>query len=121
MQATNPTIARKPLFFLHGEVKTPPFGEKARKDVGDGLRRVQDGESPPFPLSRPMPSIGPRCHELRVEDAVSRVTWRIVYRTDADAVVVAGIFAKKTRATPKAEIDNCRARLARYDRAAKGE
>jgi len=109
------------MFFLHGEVRTPPFGEAARKEVGDGLRRVQEGDIPPFPLSRPMPAIGRRCHELRVDDAEARVTWRIVYRVDADAVVVADVFSKKTQATPKGVIDNCKARLARYDRAAKGD
>lgn len=112
---------RKPLFFLRGEVRTPPFGEEARREAGDALRRVQEGEALPMPLSRPMPSIGRRCHELRIDDAAARLTWRIVYRTDADAVVVAGIFPKKTRATPKPEIDNCKARLARYDRDAKGD
>jgi len=29
-----------------------------------------------------MPTIGARCHELRVVDAGSRVTWRIIYRLE---------------------------------------
>ncbi|MGO8683402.1 MAG: hypothetical protein ACLQUT_02310 [Thermoleophilia bacterium] len=29
------------------------------------------------------------------------VTWWIVYRIDADAIVVLDVFAKKTQATPK--------------------
>jgi hypothetical protein len=41
-----------------------------------------------------MPSIGPRCHELRVNDA-SR-TWRIIYRIDPAAIVVVEVFAKAT-------------------------
>ncbi len=112
----NAKPARKPIRFLHGEIKSPPFGAKARYDAGDGLRRVQEGESLTLPLSRPMPSIGPRCHELRVDDAEARVTWRIVYRADDDAVLVAAVFEKKTEKTPKREIDNSRARLALYDR-----
>ena len=38
-------------------------------------------------------------------------TWRIVYRIDADAIVIAEVFAKKTQATPKAVIDACKRRL----------
>jgi hypothetical protein len=32
------------------------------------LRRLQRGETLSMPESRPMPTIGPRCHELRVDD-----------------------------------------------------
>ena len=67
-----------------------------------------------------MSSIGPRCHELRIQDA--HVTWRIVYRLDADAVIIAAeVFSKKTQATPKAVLDVCKRRLAAYDRAARKE
>ncbi len=48
------------------------------------------------------------------------VTWRIVYRIDADAILVTAVFAKKTEQTPKREIDNCKARLAKYDADTKG-
>lgn len=60
-----------------------------------------------------MPSIGPRCHELRIPDG--RVTWRIVYRHDPDAVLILDVFKKKTQATPQAVLDACRRRLRRYD------
>jgi phage-related protein len=62
-----------------------------------------------------MPSIGPRCHELRVPDR--DVTWRIVYRIDRDAIVIADVFGKKTRQTPRAVIERCRRRLRDYDEA----
>jgi phage-related protein len=68
-----------------------------------------------MPQSRLMPVVGPRCHELRVRD--SGADWRIVYRIDADAVVVLEVFAKKTRVTPKTVIDVCTRRLKEYDRA----
>lgn len=71
------------------------------------------GMSLSMPLSRPMPSIGPRCAELRIVDET--VTWRIVYRVDSDAVLVADVFAKKTQATPKAVIEICKKRLRHYD------
>lgn len=60
-----------------------------------------------------MSGIGRRCHELRVRDA--EVTWRIVYRIDADAIVIADVFEKTSRTTPETVIDTCRRRLAAYD------
>ncbi len=57
--------------------------------------------------------MGRQCHELRIVDEAA--TWRIVYRIDTDAIVVAEVFAKKTRATPKSVIDACRRRLRAYD------
>jgi phage-related protein len=103
----------KPLVWLHGEIKTPPFSAAARLEAGVLLRLLQGGERLSMPASRPMPSIGPRCHELRIVD--ERVTWRIVYRLDEDAVVLVEVFAKKTPQTPKHVLDTCKARLKRYD------
>ena len=77
------------------------------------LRRLQRGEVLGLPQSRPMPAIGRRCHELRIIDA--DVTWRLVYRIDSDAIVVAEVFAKKTQATPKPVIEACKRRLRAYD------
>lgn len=74
-----------------------------------------------MPLSRPMPSIGRRCHELRIKDDEQKVTWRIVYRTDTDAILVAEVFGKTTQKTPQQEIDLCKRRFADYDRIKKGE
>ena len=68
-----------------------------------------------MPRSRPMPSIGPRCHELRIRDEDRN--WRIVYRLDDDAIVVIEVFAKTTQQTPKRVIDACKRRLATYDAA----
>lgn len=102
----------KPLVWLEGEIKTPPFSENARIEAGTLLRRLQQGENIGLPHSRPMPSIGPRCHELRVRDADAN--WRIIYRIDADAIVLVEVFAKKTRATPKKVIDKCKSRLRAY-------
>jgi phage-related protein len=70
-----------------------------------------------MPHSRPMPTIGPRCHELRVVDAGA--TWRIIYRIDSDAIVIAEVFAKKTPQTPKAVLEASRKRLKEYDHAGK--
>jgi len=103
----------KPLVWLYGEVKTPPFSSLARVEAGFMLRRLQSGEKLSLPWSRPMPSIGPRVHELRVND--ERITWRIIYRLDSDAIVIVEVFEKKARTTPKTVIDTCRRRLKQYD------
>jgi phage-related protein len=60
-----------------------------------------------------MPSIGRRCHELRIHDVDH--SWRIVLRIDPDAIVILEIFDKKTRKTPGHVIEACRHRLRRYD------
>lgn len=103
----------KPLVWLHDEVKTPPFSLEARLEVGFLLRRLQTGETISLPHSRPMKTIGQRCHELRIND--EDVTWRIMYRIDDDAIVIAEVFAKKTQTTPKKIIALCKERYMRYD------
>jgi len=79
----------KPLVWLHGEIKTPPFSRAARMAAGYLLRLLRDAEA----------------------------DWRIVYRLDPDAVVILEVFAKKTRTTPKTVIDACTRRLREYDHA----
>lgn len=108
----------KPLVWLRGEVKTPPFSAEARVEAGFLLRRLQKGESLGLPQSRPMPSIGSQCHELRLND--ENQTWRIVYHVATDAVVILDVFSKKTAATPNEVLINCKRRLAAYISAAKG-
>lgn len=109
------TSSDKPLVWLHGEVKSPPFSAEARLETGYLLRSLQRGQVLSLPHSRPMPSIGARCHELRIND--QSATWRIIYRIDADAIVIAHVFSKKTQKTPKSVIDVCQARLKEYDNA----
>ncbi len=108
----------KPLVWLRGEVKTPPFSAEARVEAGFLLRRLQKGESVGLPHSRPMPSIGSQCHELRIND--ENQTWRIVYHVAADAVVILDVFSKKTATTPNDVLTNCKRRLAAYVNAAVG-
>ena len=103
----------KPLVWLHGEVKTPPFSEAARIEAGYLLRLLQKGHRLAMPHSRPMPGVGSRCHELRMRDA--EADWRIVYRADTDAVVILAVFRKTTRATPQTVLDACIRRLREYD------
>jgi phage-related protein len=103
----------KPLVWLHGEVKTPPFSKEAGIEAGYLLRRLQRGDGLGMPHSRPMLTIGPRCHELRITDE-SRI-WGIIYRIDADAIVILEVFSKTTNKTPKNVIEVCKRRLKDYD------
>jgi phage-related protein len=107
----NPTD--KPLVWLHGEVKTPPFSPAARLEAGFLLRKLQRGETLSLPHSRPMPAIGLHCHELRIHDVTG--TWRIIYRIDPDAIIIVEVFEKKTPRTPRQVIERCQQRLRRYD------
>jgi phage-related protein len=107
------TLLDKPLVWLHGEIKTPPFSKEARLEAGFLLRKLQQGETLALPHSRPIPSIGKHCYELRIED--QNQTWRIIYRLDPDAIVIAEVFSKKTRKTPPAVIDMSQQRLKAYD------
>ncbi|MDP9193345.1 MAG: type II toxin-antitoxin system RelE/ParE family toxin [Acidobacteriota bacterium] len=104
----------KPLVWMHGEVKTPPFSRVARVEAGFLLRRLQNGETIDMPASRRMPAIGSNCHELRIDDG--DVTWRIFYHIDSDAVVILEVFQKKTRAAPKQAIEVAKKRLRAYQR-----
>jgi phage-related protein len=103
----------RPLVWLEGEIKTPPLSAQARLEAGYVLRLLQQGQSIRLPHSRPMPSIGSRCHELRIQDR--NLTWRIVYRVDLEAIVILDVFEKKTRETPTRVVRACKVRLSAYD------
>ena len=60
-----------------------------------------------------MPSIGTRCHELRIND--ENLTWRIIYRIYIDAILILDVFETKTNKTPKSIIDICKQRIKRYE------
>jgi len=109
----------KEIVWFYGEIKTPPFSENARREAGWLLRRLQKGEKLSLPESRPMPSIGKQCHELRIRDQDSHKIWRIVYRIDHDALIIVEMFAKKDQKTPKYVLENSKNRLSRYDKICK--
>lgn len=103
----------KPLVWLRGEIKTPPFSSAARIEAGFLFRLLQIGEKLKLPHSRPMSIIGSNCHEMRIND--ERNTWRIIYRIDGDAIIILEVFNKKTQQTPKQVIDTCKKRMKEYD------
>ena len=102
----------KPLRWLHGEVKSPPF-TAARLEVGWLLRRLQQGENLSMPHSRPLPVIGARCHELRIRDKDKN--WRLIYRVDDERILIVEVFNKTTQQLPLPTINLCQRRLAAYD------
>ena len=108
-------MAEKPLVWVHGEVKSPPFSKLARLEAGFLLRRLQMGETLGLPSSRPLPLIGERVHELRIND--SNQTWRLVYKIFPDAIVIAAVLSKKSQALPKPIIDVCIRRFKEYENA----
>jgi phage-related protein len=108
---------RKPLVWLHGEVKTPPFTPEGRQEAGMLLRLLQEGERPGMPQAEPLPDVGQRCGALRVPDAEHN--WRIIYRVDADAVLILDVYPKKTPKIPDKVIERCKRRVRLYDAAVK--
>ena len=107
-RAAQSTREDKPLAWLSGEIKTPPLSANARQEAGV-LRRLQRGEVLSLPESRPMASIGPRCHELRIDDTQQKKEWRVMYCVGRHALAVLEVFQKTTRATPAHVIAVCRA------------
>ena len=117
MTYSRPKKAEKPVVWLHGEIKTPPFSLQARLEAGALIGLLQQGDLLRMPHSRPMTAIGRRVHELRINDEDS--TWRVIYRLDTDAVIIGEVFQKTTSSTPKGVIEACRKRFAEYDRVTK--
>ena len=109
----------KPLVWMHGEITTPPFSENARIEAGYLLRQLQKGMSLTLPQSRPMPSIGASCHELRIND--ENITWRIIYKIYTDIILILEVFEKQTNTTPKSIFNICKQRIKRYSTDVKGD
>jgi phage-related protein len=104
----------KALRILHGEIRTPPMSVEARRETGFLLRQLQEGISLSLPVSRPMPEIESRCHELRIKD--ERRDWRIVYAVERDAILILEVFEKDSKRTPKQAKEVCRKRVREYRR-----
>jgi len=103
----------KSVRIIGGEIKTPPIGEEARREIGRLIRDLQNGESLGMPRSRPMPIIGSRVHELRVPDG--DVSWRVFYRIDEEEIVIIEVVQKREQRTPQRVIDRCIRRLKSFD------
>jgi phage-related protein len=104
----------KPLVWLASLISTPPMSKEARIEAGYLLRQLQSGDNLGLPHSRPMPLIGRHCHELRIVD--ENATWRMFYRIDEDAIILAHWVSKKTQKTSQKDIDACKLRFKKYDK-----
>lgn len=95
--------AIKPVRFLGDSLRRlRAFPDGVRHDVGYQIWRVQLGE--PADDFKPMPTIGPGVEEIRVRDVTG--AYRVIYTARlADAVYVLHVFQKKTRGTPRADIE----------------
>jgi phage-related protein len=96
-------VTRKPLHFVgssHDDLKA--FPDEARRDAGFNLDFVQRGLEPSN--WKPMKTVGPGVNEIRVRDATG--AFRVIYlAARPEGVYVLHCFQKKTRKTPKADID----------------
>lgn len=108
-------ILQKPLVWLGEAIKVPPFSEKAADTAGYLLGALQRSQPVPPKRIRPMPSVAAGCLELKIRDGAAKKTWRILYRIDADAIVISAVFEKGAHKTPKRVIEAARDRLKRYD------
>ena len=77
------------------------------------LRLLQEGERLGMPQAEALPDVGSRCGALRIRDAEHN--WRIMYRIDADAIVILEVYSKKTRKIPDEVMERCSKRLKQYD------
>jgi len=110
-------------FWLHGEIKTPPFTATARLEAGFAASPIANaGEKIGLPQVRLMPRHWARA----VQSYVFRtrtVTWRILYRLDTDAIVIVAVVLrrKKLPPPPATIVTTAKARLRQYDRAIHGD
>ncbi len=92
----------KPIVFLGDSLDcVRAFPERARRDAGFQLERVQRGLDPDD--WKPMTSIGPGVREIRVRDATG--AYRVVFVARfADAVYVLHAFQKKSQRTSRSDL-----------------
>jgi phage-related protein len=84
------------------------FPDAAKYNLGFDLRLLQQGQQPTD--YRPMSSVGPGVFELRDQD--ERAWYRVIYLSRVQNVIhVLHCFEKRSRETPKKEIETARQRL----------
>jgi len=84
------------------------FPRSVREDLGNDLRRLQDGEKPIN--SRPMKSIGKRVYELKQQDG--RGWYRLIYLSKVgDTIYILHCFRKQSRKTSQKDLSVAKERL----------
>ena len=86
------------------------FPEDVRRELGKAIFDLQRGEVLGMPLSRPMPSVVSGAAELRIRDR-SGLYRAFYYTSSPRGILVFHAFTKKTRATPKQDLDLGKKRL----------
>ena len=80
------------------------FPRAIRREIGFLVRELQIGKKLGMPSSRPMPTIGKNCHELRVREIDG--SYRVFYfLKTGNKIIIFHAFKKKTQKTPKKEIE----------------
>ena len=98
----------KPLFWLgssRNDLKV--FPRDARRVAGFQLRRVQQGLEPND--WKPMPAVGPGVREIRIHTGLAHRVFYVAKFTEG--VYVLHAFEKRTRKTPKRELELARDRF----------
>jgi phage-related protein len=100
-------VPEKPIVWAgSSRVDLKAFPVTARRIAGYQLRRVQQGLDPND--WKPMPGVGPGVREIRIRTGLEH---RVFYVTAfADGVYVLHAFEKRSRKTPKRDLDMARAR-----------
>ena len=104
-------MLRPVLFHPRAKAEIRVLPKEARVRLGSALMALQRGFGLGMPISRPMPMVGAGVAELRLRNAAGQ--YRVFYVSRSEAgILVLRAFQKKSRATPKQEIDLARQRLA---------
>ena len=89
------------------------FPQHARRRAGYQLRRIQQGLTPTD--FKPLPSVGSGVHEIRIHTELAH---RVIYVAKfEEAVYVLHAFEKRSRKTPRRDLEHARRRLAEVVRA----
>lgn len=86
------------------------FSKPIRKEIGELLLKLQFGVTLGMPVSKPMPSVFPGAHELRLKDGAG--VYRVFYYLKSEqGILVFHAFTKKTQKTPRSEVELAMTRL----------
>lgn len=101
-------MGSKPLVWIGDSLeRVRTFAAPARKGIGFELWEIQQGNSPAN--WKPMSPVGPGVRELRVH---SDQAYRVIYvATLPEAVYVLHAFEKRSRKTPKTDVELARNRF----------
>lgn len=108
-----PSTKKLPAFFYQNSSGREPVRDwllaldaESRRIVGRDIATAEFGWPVGMPLSR---SLGGGLHELRSSITGKRIA-RVIYMVHEERLVLLHAFVKKTRRTPKADLDLARAR-----------